>query len=181
MTARFKFNSISSIQQTGLRMSLLAALLSGAAAQAQTAAPQPQTPAPVGAMPTTPTATPQSTAATQATVKALTDSKATAIKRAVGPKSLPGVRDGLVTEAGSGRAVGEGSRVLAVPGKCTPKTNSLDCTSDSAQTSGGANVSGRVRNSVIGEVGAGKAATEGDGKAKGTQTCTPAPGKLTCD
>lgn len=178
MTARFKFNSI---QHIGLRMGLITALLSGGAAQAQFAGPPPQTQTPVAAVPTTPTATPQSNAATQATVKALTDSKATAIKRAVGPKALPGVRDGLVTEAGSGRAVGEGSRVLAIPGKCTPKTNSLDCTPDSAQTSGGANVSGRVRNSVIGEVGAGKSATEGDGKAKGTQTCTPAPGKLTCD
>ncbi len=133
-------------------------------------------------MPIKPTITPQSTAATQSsTVKALGENQSAAIKQSVAPKAVPGVRDGMITEAGSGRAVGEGSRVLAIPGKCTPKTNSLDCVNDSAQTSGGANVSGRVRNSVIGEVGAGKAATEGGGKAKGEKTCVPAPGKLTCE
>lgn len=152
-------------------------LLATSPCQAQTAS------APSGqetVLPIKPTVTPQSTAATQSTVKALGEGQSTGIKQSVSPK-LPGVREGMITEAGSGRAVGEGSRVLTIPGKCTPKTNSLDCVNDSAQTSGGANVSGRVRNSVIGEVGAGKAATEGGGKAKTEKTCTPAPGKLTCE
>ena len=158
-----------------------ALLLAANACHAQTASAPNGPPLPILVTKPTPTVTPQSTAATQGAVKALDDSRSAAIKQSVKPAAIPGVRDGLITEAGSGRAVGEGSRVLAIPGKCTPKTNSLDCTPDSAQTSGGANVSGRVRNSVIGEVGAGKAATEGGGKAKGEKTCTPAPGKLTCD
>jgi hypothetical protein len=110
-----------------------------------------------------------------------TQGAATAAGTALQPRPLPGVRGGLITEVGSGRAVGEGSRVLTVPGKCTPKAHSLDCVSETAQSSGGADVSGRVRKGVIGEVGAGKATTEGAGKAQGSKTCTPAPGKLTCD
>ena len=92
-----------------------------------------------------------------------------------------GVRDGLITQVGSGRPVAEGSRVLRLPGKCTPKTNSLDCVNEAGQAPTGANVSSRVRNSVIGEVGAGRAATEGAGTVKRKDTCTPQPGKLTCE
>ena len=100
----------------------------------------------------------------------------------VRPLARPlGIRDGLITEVGSGRPVSEGSRILRLPGKCSPKTNSLDCVADAAPTPTGANVSSRVRNSVIGEVGAGRAATEGSGKAKSKATCTPQAGKLTCE
>jgi len=158
-----------------LRTLITAALLAlaGAAAQAQTAGP-PASGAQGGDTGVTiPVITKQSTGAQQGS--------ATATGSALQPRPLPGVRGGLITEVGSGRAIGEGSRVLTVPGKCTPKAHSLDCASETAQDSGGADVSGRVRKGVIGEVGAGKATTEGAGKAQGSKTCTPAPGKLTCE
>ncbi len=79
-----------------------------------------------------------------------------------------------------GSPVGEGVRVLRAPSGCTPKTNSLDCVQDSSDAGQGANVSGRVRNSVIGEVGAGRATTEGAGGAQRQQACTPKPGELSC-
>ncbi len=112
----------------------------------------------------------------------LNDAKPALTTPVVRPLARPlGIRDGLITEVGSGRPVSEGSRILRLPGKCSPKTNSLDCVADAAPTPTGANVSSRVRNSVIGEVGAGRAATEGSGKAKSKATCTPQAGKLTCE
>ncbi|MES2089846.1 MAG: hypothetical protein V4532_07705 [Pseudomonadota bacterium] len=112
----------------------------------------------------------------------LDDAKPALTTPVVRPLARPlGIRDGLITEVGSGRPVSEGSRILRLPGKCSPKTNSLDCVADAAPTPTGANVSSRVRNSVIGEVGAGRAATEGSGKAKSKATCTPQAGKLTCE
>ncbi len=71
-------------------------------------------------------------------------------------------------------------RVVRVPAACTPKTNSLDCVQDSSQQGQGANVQGRVRNSVIGEVGEGRSATEGGSGAKRQAPCTPKPGELEC-
>lgn len=156
-----------------------ALLLAAGAAHAQASAP-PVTESPVVAAPGTPVTTPQSTAGKSAVTQAFTTNNAAILKQSIAPKALPGVRGGLVTIAGSDQAVGEGVRLLPLPGQCTPKTNSLDCVTDSAQ-SGGANVSGRVRTGVIGEVGAGRGATEGAGKAQGQKTCTPAPGKLTCE
>ncbi|WP_374590468.1 hypothetical protein [Aquabacterium sp.] len=158
-----------------LRPLITAALLalSGAAAQAQTAGPPASGAQGGNTTVTIPVITKQTTGARQGA--------ATAAGSALQPRPLPGVRGGLITEVGSGRAIGEGSRVLTVPGKCTPKAHSLDCASETAQDSGGADVSGRVRKGVIGEVGAGKATTEGAGKAQGSKTCTPAPGKLTCE
>jgi hypothetical protein len=90
-----------------------------------------------------------------------------------------GPRPAVVTVGG--RAAGDGTRVLKAPAACTPKTNSLDCVAETGQAGQGANVSSRVRNSVIGEVGAGRAATEGAGAAKREGPCTPQAGKLTCD
>ena len=92
-----------------------------------------------------------------------------------------GPRPSVVTVSGSGKAAGDGTRVLKAPTACTPKTNSLDCVSEAGQAGQGANVSSRVRNSVIGEVGAGRAATEGAGAAKREGPCTPQAGKLTCE
>lgn len=92
-----------------------------------------------------------------------------------------GPRPGVVTVVGSGRTAGDGTRALKAPTACTPKTNSLDCVSEAGQAGQGANVSSRVRNSVIGEVGAGRAATEGAGGAKREGPCIPQAGKLTCD
>lgn len=155
-----------------------ALLLLGAAPLVQAQASSPNADVPI--VPFTPVVTPQSTAATQGSTQSLGTAQGSAIQQAISPKPLSGVRDGLVTQVGSGQPVGEGSRVLTVPGKCTPQPNSLDCVDDSARTPGGANVSGRVRHSVIGEVGAGQSATQGGGKAQGAQTCVPAPGKLSC-
>ncbi|MFY9476493.1 MAG: hypothetical protein WAQ08_02300 [Aquabacterium sp.] len=90
-----------------------------------------------------------------------------------------GPRPAVVTVGG--KAAGDGTRVLKAPAACTPKTNSLDCVAETGQAGQGANVSSRVRNSVIGEVGAGRAATEGAGAAKRGGPCTPQAGKLTCD
>lgn len=90
-----------------------------------------------------------------------------------------GPRPAVVTVGG--RAAGDGTRVLKAPAACTPKTNSLDCVAETGQAGQGANVSSRVRNSVIGEVGAGRATTEGAGAAKREGPCTPQAGKLTCD
>jgi hypothetical protein len=90
-----------------------------------------------------------------------------------------GPRPAVVTVGG--RAAGDGTRVLKAPAACTPKTNSLDCVAETGQAGQGANVSSRVRNSVIGEVGAGRAATEGAGAARREGPCTPQAGKLTCD
>jgi hypothetical protein len=89
-------------------------------------------------------------------------------------------RPGPVTLVGTGSSVSESVRVLRGPGSCTPKTNSLDCVQDSSQAGQGANVSGRVRSGVIGEVGTGRGTTEGKGGAQRKEACTPKPGELTC-
>ncbi|RZL03407.1 MAG: hypothetical protein EOP36_04730 [Rubrivivax sp.] len=125
--------------------------------------------------------TPPGVAARNSAAKAAEQSPGTAATRSVKQGDPLSIRGGLITQVGSGQPVGEGSRVLKLPGKCTPKTGSLDCVAEAGQASTGANVSGKVRNSVIGEVGAGKAATEGSGTVKRNEACTPAPGKLTCD
>ena len=114
--------------------------------------------------------------------EALDEAKPDTTTTVIRPQARPlGIRDGLITEVGTGRPMAEGSRILRVPGKCSPKTNSLDCVADAGPSPTGANVSSRVRNSVIGEVGVGRAATEGGGKAKTQATCTPQAGKLTCE
>jgi hypothetical protein len=94
--------------------------------------------------------------------------------------AAPAVTTPAVQPVTVGAPVGEGVRVMRAPAACTPKTNSLDCVQDSSEAGQGANVSGRVRNSVIGEVGAGKATTEGAGGAQRQATCTPKPGELSC-
>lgn len=86
----------------------------------------------------------------------------------------------VVVVPGTGTATADAVRVMRVPAACTPKTNSLDCVQDSTQPGQGANVEGRVRNSVMGEVGTGKATTEGGSGPKREQACTPKPGELTC-
>jgi hypothetical protein len=99
----------------------------------------------------------------------------------VGPRAVPPVPGNTpTTPVVVGAPLGEGVRVLRAPGGCTPKTNSLDCVQDSSEAAPGANVSGRVRHSVIGEVGSGRAATEGGGGAQRQPTCTPKPGELSC-
>lgn len=157
-------------------MVLVGALaLSGTAAWAQTFPEGQQGPTPESQ--TMPAVTGKTAVSTT-----LNDAKPALTTTVVRPLARPlGIRDGLITEVGSGRPVSEGSRILRLPGKCSPKTNSLDCVADAAPTPTGANVSSRVRNSVIGEVGAGRAATEGSGKAKSEATCTPQAGKLTCE
>lgn len=108
-----------------------------------------------------------------------------------GPRPVPAVASPAVVKpvlapstgavpVAVGEPLGDGVRVLRAPGGCTPKTNSLDCVQDSSDAVPGANVSGRVRNSVIGEVGSGRAATEGAGGAQRQTTCTPKPGELSC-
>ena len=119
-------------------------------------------------------------AARNTAVNTIEEVQGTPLKKSLVTKAEPGPREGLVTVVGSGTAVSEGARVLRVPAACTPKTNSLDCVADANQATQGGNVSSRVRNSVIGEVGAGKAATEGGGSAKRQGECTPQPGKLEC-
>jgi hypothetical protein len=126
-------------------------------------------------------AMPPGVAAKNSAVKAIDQTQGTPATRSLKQGDALSIRGGLITHVGSGQPVSEGSRVLRLPGKCTPKTNSLDCVAEAGQAPTGANVSSRVRNSVIGEVGAGRAATEGGGTVKRKDTCTPAPGKLTCD
>lgn len=132
-----------------------------------------------------PKVTPELTAPGAAAVKSAADLAqqplATAVSRAAATPNLSvAPRPPAVVQAGTGAAVSAGVRVLKAPGACTPKTNSLDCVQDSSQAGQGANVSGRVRNSVIGEVGTGQAITEGAGGAQRQQGCTPKPGELTC-
>ena len=126
-------------------------------------------------------ATPPGVAAKNSAVTTIDQTQGTPATRSLKQGDALSIRGGLITHVGSGQPVSEGSRVLRLPGKCTPKTNSLDCVAEAGQASTGANVSSRVRNSVIGEVGAGRAATEGSGTVKRKDACTPAPGKLTCD
>lgn len=126
-------------------------------------------------------ATPPGVAAKNSAVTTLDQTQGTPATRSLRQGDALSIRGGLITHVGSGQPVSEGSRVLRLPGKCTPKTNSLDCVAEAGQAPTGANVSSRVRNSVIGEVGAGRAATEGSGTVKRKDTCTPVPGKLTCD
>jgi hypothetical protein len=94
--------------------------------------------------------------------------------------ATPHVASPAVQPVTVGAPVGEGVRVMRAPAACTPKTNSLDCVQDSSEGAQGANVAGRVRNSIIGEVGAGKATTEGAGGAQRQQACTPKLGELSC-
>ncbi|RZI81216.1 MAG: hypothetical protein EOP38_20055 [Rubrivivax sp.] len=126
---------------------------------------------------------PPAVAAKSAAVNSVGESLGSPAERALRPSSIDPLasRSGLITQTGTGRPVSEGVRVLRLPGKCSPKTNSLDCVAEAGQAPTGANVSSRVRNSVIGEVGAGRAATEGSGTVKRKDTCTPQPGKLTCE
>lgn len=121
--------------------------------------------------------TPAAEAAKSAAGSSL-NSPANAVAPTRGSVNL-GPRPAVVTVGG--KAAGDGTRVLKAPAACTPKTNSLDCVAETGQAGQGANVSSRVRNSVIGEVGAGRAATEGAGAAKREGPCTPQAGKLTCD
>lgn len=153
-------------------------LLASSGAWAQTAS----APSESGSvLPRSDAATPAGVAARNSAAKAGDQTSGTAATRAVRQGDPLSIRGGLITQVGSGQPVAEGSRVLRLPGKCTPKTGSLDCVAEAGQASTGANVSSKVRNSVIGEVGAGKAATEGAGTVKHKEACTPAPGKLTCD
>lgn len=95
--------------------------------------------------------------------------------------SLPAGVEGLVAEVAGGSVAGDAVRVLNPPSQCVPRPNRLDCAAQGAADAGGADVSGRVRRSVIGEVGAGRSATEGAGAPKSGPACTPLPGKLTCE
>lgn len=124
---------------------------------------------------------PREEAGRNSSVRVLDEGRNLPLREAIGAGKRPlGSSGSVLTEAGTGAAVGEGSRVLKVPGACTPKTNSLDCVADASTAAQGANVSTRVRNSVIGEVGAGRGATEGAGGAKRDTACTPVAGQLTC-
>ncbi|RRS04258.1 hypothetical protein EIP75_10175 [Aquabacterium soli] len=123
--------------------------------------------------------TPAAEAARAAAASSLS-SPANAVDTSRGRATL-GPRPGLVTVVGADRKAGDSTRALKAPTACTPKTNSLDCVSEAGQAGQGANVSSRVRNSVIGEVGAGRAATEGAGGAKREGPCVPQAGKLTCN
>lgn len=120
-------------------------------------------------------------AARNSAARAAGQSQGAGAGRAVKQGDPLSIRGGLITQVGSGQPVAEGSRMLKLPGKCTPKTGSLDCVAEAGQASTGANVSNKVRNNVIGEVGAGKAATEGSGSVKRKEACVPLPGKLTCE
>lgn len=175
-----------------LELARLATLTAGLAlasvqAMAQTAPPNeppPQEEIPVRPEPApSPTMAPtrQETSGRASSVRALEEGRSLSIKEASGlTKKPPGQGGSVLTEAATGAAVDEGSRVLKVPAACTPKTNSLDCVADAGQAAQGANVSSRVRNSVIGEVGAGRGATEGSGGAKREGPCTPVAGQLNC-
>lgn len=156
----------------------LSGLFMAPCAQAQTTNPN----NPNGDVPTAPpTLSAPGAAAVNAATGLAVQPLATAVSRAAATPNLSvAPRPPTVVQAGTGAAVSAGVRVLKAPGACTPKTNSLDCVQDSSQSGQGANVSGRVRNSVIGEVGTGQAITEGAGGAQRQQACTPKPGELTC-
>lgn len=175
MTHRSVFNLSA---RTLARTAVVAAIVAAAqTAWSQSSAPQEGTSTTTGDAPL-----PAGVAAKNAAVKSVDESQGgTPAIRALPQRDPLSVRGGLVTQVGSGRPVSEGSRVLRLPGKCSPKTNSLDCVAEAGQAPTGANVSSRVRNSVIGEVGAGRAATEGSGTVKRKEACTPQAGKLTCD
>ena len=161
----------------------LSGLVMAPCVQAQTTNPNnPNNPngEPVVTTPT-PTLSAPGAAAVNAATGLAQQPLATAVSRAAATPNLSvAPRPPAVVQAGTGAAVSAGVRVLKAPGACTPKTNSLDCVQDSSQSGQGANVSGRVRNSVIGEVGTGQAITEGAGGAQRQKGCTPKPGELTC-
>lgn len=176
-------------------LALLGLAFAATQAQAQSTNPPPPTSPPIESpgeqfpiRPETPTSPPPAApsphppaaqAGIDSSVRVLDDSRALTKEAAVPGRRAP-VGSAVLIEAGTGAAVGEGSRVLKVPGACTPKTNSLDCVADAGPSAQGANVSSRVRNSVIGEVGAGRGATEGGGNLKREGPCTPLPGQLSC-
>jgi hypothetical protein len=177
-------------------LALLGLAFAATQAQAQSTAPPPpstnppvespgeQFPVRPGTPISPPAAAPSPTpraaqAAIDSSVRALDDTRPLTQQSTLPGRRAP-VANSVLVEAGTGAAVGEGSRVLKVPGACTPKTNSLDCVADAGPSAQGANVSSRVRNSVIGEVGAGRGATEGGGNLKREGACTPLPGQLSC-
>lgn len=106
---------------------------------------------------------------------------ARALVQGLSLKSLPAGVDGLVAGVAGGGVGGDAVRVLNPPGQCVPRANRLDCAAPAATDVGGADVSSRLRRGVIGEVGAGRAATEGTGAPASGPACTPLPGKLTCE
>ena len=108
-------------------------------------------------------------------------SSARSLLQGLKASSLPAGAEGLVADVAGGRFGADAPRVLNPPSQCVPRPNRLDCAAEGAADAGGADVSSRVRRSVIGEVGAGRSATEGAGAPKSGPACTPLPGKLTCD
>ncbi|WP_394471039.1 hypothetical protein [Roseateles sp. DC23W] len=108
-------------------------------------------------------------------------SSARALLQGLKANSLPAGVEGVVAGVAGGSAGGDALRVLNPPSQCVPRSNRLDCAAQGATDAGGADVSSRLRHSVIGEVGAGRSATEGAGAPKSGPTCTPLPGKLTCE
>ncbi len=106
--------------------------------------------------------------------------QAAAIQQVAQPSSNVTVVTQPLASTGVSAGSSTAPRVLRIPATCTPKTNSLDCVQDSTQPGQGANVEGRVRNGVLGEVGTGKSTTEGRGGAKRDEACTPKAGELNC-
>lgn len=106
---------------------------------------------------------------------------ARALVQGLGLTSLPSGVEGLVVGAAGGGVAGDAVRVLTPPSQCVPRPNRLDCAAQGATDAAGVDVSSRLRRSVIGEVGAGRAATEGAGAPTSAPVCTPIPGKLTCE
>lgn len=106
---------------------------------------------------------------------------ARALVQGLSGKGLPAGVDGLVAGVAGGSVAGDAVRVLNPPGQCVPRANRLDCAAPGEADVGGADVSGRLRRGVIGEVGSGRPATEGTGAPASGPACTPLPGKLTCE
>lgn len=167
------------------RLAAALACLGPIVASAQTAPPMPEPEGPPTQEPVTPAPAPTPAQDSPAAVSARAAAAATLSNTGQTGAGAPagpvlGPLPAVVTVLGSGTS-GGGTRALKAPAACTPKTNSLDCVSESGQSGQGANVSSRVRNSVIGEVGAGRSTTQGAGAAKREGPCTPQAGKLTCE
>ena len=126
-------------------------------------------------------ATPQLSGSLSAVASVSETARKERFEEAVRTENVAGrVRTGVIAEVGPGSSATEGSQGLKVPENCVPTKGHMDCQTTEAATP--ASVVERVRSGVIGEVGAGRSATEGT-QAPGIRmsvACAPGDARAEC-
>jgi hypothetical protein len=106
------------------------------------------------------------------------------------------LRAGVIAEVGPGRPATVGTQGLRLPGTCSAADGRLGCEAPAAAPLAGVQIDpngatprsdrpdtaagARLRDGVIGEVGPGAPATQGEGGTRVPVPCSPAAGRLDC-